>query len=103
MERKICQCEYCVCEGDEKHCPFLRKIAQLNQVINSHVSEEPVVAKVTWPIDNGGEAFLNIFDALRKIGVFVYESPNAAMSDGFGIIVSNKELTEEQIEEADNG
>jgi len=101
MNRKNCQCEYCECEGDEKSCPSLQKISQLNDIINAKTLNKTITAKATWSCQNGSEPFMAMFEILRKVGVFVYEAPSCLEIERFGVIVSNKELTEEQVIEAD--
>jgi len=54
-----------------------------------------------WDYKNGEEAFQVMKRELPRLGLHVYTSPGSEGSDGYGIIVSKKPLTDDQIEEYD--
>lgn len=60
------------------------------------------VSKATWDYKNGEDAHKEVKRALKEIGVHVYDSPNCAYSDSFGLIFSKEPLSEEAIEEIDD-
>jgi len=70
-------------------------------IIEKVKADDYVIAAADW--EETDDLIEQIFDAIRKFGLFVYPLPSAKGTDTYGFIISKKRLSDKEIAEIDEG